>query len=46
MTKRSIWQNEKEEPTLFCLIVSAVVFFGGFYAFIILMAILEAYLNA
>lgn len=46
MTKRSIWQNEKEEPTLFCMIVASIVFFGGFYAFFILMAILEELVNA
>lgn len=46
MTKRSIWQDERGEPTWFCMIVSAVLFFGGFYAFIILMCILEELINA
>ena len=41
MSKRTIWQNEHEEPTLFCMVVSAVVGIGGFYGFFILMAILE-----
>lgn len=46
MTKRSIWQDEHGEPTWLCMIVSALVFFGGFYAFIILMAVLETFVNA
>lgn len=41
MARRSIWQNENEEPTFFCLAVSAVGAVGGFYGFFILMAILE-----
>lgn len=46
MNKRTIWQDENGLPTWFCMIVSAVVFFGGFYAFFLLMAIFEAYVNA
>lgn len=46
MTKKSIWQTENGEPTWFCLVVSAIIGIGGFYAFFILMCFLEVLINA
>lgn len=46
MNKRNLWRDDRGDPTWFCMIVSAIVGIGGFYAFFILMALLETFVNA